>query len=328
MTSPLIVSRTPFRLPLGGGSTDMLSYYSKFGGFIFAVTVDLYMDVLIKATRSDDLINVHYKMFEGVKKVSRVEHPFAREALKVVGLSHGVSISFKADAPAGTGLGSSGACSVALLKGLSRYVGKEMSRREAAEHAFAITQRLGLPDGVQDPYVCALGGFVALRIAKNGTVTVERPRLSPQTVRRLFENSLFYFTGVKRESTGILRAQNVANVLTLKHRIREIGKEIYRAFLKDDLNRFGTLMDEHWEIKKKMSPRISSTFFDNVYVAAKRAGALGGKIMGAGGGGYFMFYCPTRQEKEAVRKALMRFKMREMDLKLDTKGSRTLAFNP
>jgi D-glycero-alpha-D-manno-heptose-7-phosphate kinase len=191
MSSPLILSRVPFRLPLGGGSTDLPSYYRKHGGFIFAAAIDLYMDVLIKQTRSDDLINVHYKSFEGVSAVEEVQHPFAREALKTTGLTKGISISFKADTPAGTGLGSSGACAVALLKGLSRYAGKEMSPRKAATEAFAITRRLGLPDGMQDPYVCAYGGFTVLRIGRDGIVRVERPHIARATIDEFFDRTPF-----------------------------------------------------------------------------------------------------------------------------------------
>lgn len=328
MSSPIILSRTPFRLPLGGGSTDLPSYYRKHGGFIFAVTIDLYMDVLIKPTRSDDLINVHYKSFEGVARVDQIAHPFAREALRMTGLRKSVSISFKADTPAGTGLGSSGACSVALLKGLSRYIGKEMSKKEAAEKSFEITQRLRLPDGVQDPYVCAHGGFVLLDIAKDGTVRVRKPRISRSAVKRFFGNSLFYYTGVARESRPILAAQDEARVLSLKHRTKTIGKEIYRAFHEGDLNRFGELMNDHWQVKKALSGKMTSDLFDEIYTVARRAGALGGKIMGAGGGGYFMFYCPSEKSKRAVQKALARFQMREMSFQLDTKGARTMLITP
>lgn len=328
MSSPIILSRTPFRLSLGGGSTDIPSYYKKHGGFIFAVTIDLYMDVLIKATRSDDLINVHYKSFEGVTSVDEVQHPFAREALKMTGLKQGISISFKADAPAGTGLGSSGACSVALLKGLSRFAGKEMTNEEAAQKSFEMTQTLELPDGVQDPFVCALGGFVVLHIGKNGKVKVEKPRIARSTINRFFQNSLFYYTGIVRESKQILAEQDAKQVLELKHRTKEIGKEIYQAFRAGNLDRFGTLMDEHWHVKKKMSSKMSNPLFNEVYETAKGAGALGGKIMGAGGGGYFMFYCPSKKAKRAVENTLARFKMRKMPFSLDTKGARTKLIVP
>lgn len=323
MTPSIILSRVPFRLPLGGGSTDLPSYYTKHGGFIFAAAINLYMDILIKETRSDDLIHVLYKSSEAVPTVDEVKHKIAREALKMHGVQNKISISFKADTPAGTGLGSSGACAVAVLKGLGAFRGQELSNREAAERSFRLTQTLGWPDGVQDPYACAYGGFIALEIGTDGVVTVRRPRIARETTERFFGQTLFYYTGVMRDSKTILAEQDAARVLELKHRTKEIGRGVYQAFRAGDLNAFGTLMDEHWNIKKSMSDRISSARFDHIYAAAKRAGALGGKIMGAGGGGYFMFYCPSPARVRRVREALRPFGMREMAFALDTKGART-----
>lgn len=330
MSSHIVISRTPFRLPLGGGSTDIPSYYEKYGGFIFGVTINLYMDVFVKEPRSDDLVHVHYKHFEAVPRAEEVSHDIARQALLMRGIKNKIAISFKADTPAGTGLGSSGACAVAVLKGLAVHRGRTLSNREVAEQSFEITRALGLPDGVQDPYVCAHGGFVVLDIEKNGVVHVSKPRIAPETAERFFGNSLFYYTGVVRESKPILAAQDAAKVLELKHRTKEIGQEIYRAFRKGKLDRFGfgELMNEHWHIKKQMSSKMSSGLFDEIYEEARRAGALGGKIIGAGGGGYFMFYCPSEKTKQAVQKALARFKMREMRFALDTKGARTKIVTP
>lgn len=328
MASHIVISRTPFRLPLGGGSTDLPSYYEKYGGFVFGVGINLYMDVFVKEPRSDDLIHVHYKHFEAVPRVEGVSHNIARQALRMQGIKDKIAISFKADTPAGTGLGSSGACAVAVLKGLAVHRGRMLTNLEAAEQSFQLTRALGLPDGVQDPYVCAHGGFVVLDIETNGTVQVSKPRIAPETAERFFGNSLFYYTGVVRESKQILAAQEAEKVLTLKHRIKEIGKEIYRAFRAGELNRFGELMDEHWRVKKAMSSHMTSGFFDEIYAAARRAGALGGKIMGAGGGGYFMLYCPSQKTKQAIRKALAGFKMREMYFSLDTKGARTKVVIP
>ncbi|MDO8619920.1 MAG: galactokinase [bacterium] len=328
MSSPIIISRTPFRLSLGGGSTDLPSYYEKHGGFVFGVAVNLYMDVFVKEPRSDDLVHVHYKHFESVSHAKEVTHDIARQALLMRGLTTKVAISFKADTPAGTGLGSSGACAVAVLKGLALYQNKKLSNREAAEQSFLLTKALGLPDGVQDPYICAEGGFVALTIEKNGKVKVEKPRIAKSTVEEFFANSIFYYTGVVRESKQLLAEQDATKVQELKHRTKDIGREVYKAFRSGKLHHFGKLMDEHWHIKKQMSSKMSTDRFDEIYAEAIRAGALGGKIMGAGGGGYFMFYCPTRKAKRAVQKALGRFKMREMHFEIDTKGARTHIITP
>jgi D-glycero-alpha-D-manno-heptose-7-phosphate kinase len=328
MSFPIIISRVPFRLSLGGGSTDLPSYYEKYGGFVFGAAINLYMDVFVKEPRSDDLIHVHYKHFESVPSVAEVSHDIARQALRMRGVTKKVAVSFKADTPAGTGLGSSGACAVAVLKGLAAYQGKTLSNREAARQSFLLTKALGLPDGMQDPYLCAAGGFTALSIEKSGKVRIVKPRIAASTARQFFGNSLFYYTGVVRESTQILAEQGAAPVLALKHRTKEIGEEIYRAFRSGNLLRFGELMDEHWENKKRMSAKMSNDLFDAIYERAKRAGALGGKIMGAGGGGYFMFYCPSQKAKRAVRKALAQFRMREMLFVLDAKGARTKIITP
>lgn len=322
MPSGIILSRVPFRISLGGGSTDLPSYYERFGGFIFAATVNLYMDVLIKATRSDDGIHVLYKTFEAVSSVDQVKHDLAREALRAAGVEKGVTISFKADTPAGTGLGSSGACSVALAKGLATFAGTDMENEEAAASAFRMTRALGLPDGVQDPYACALGGFAVLDIAKDGTVGVRRPDIASGTIDRFFANTLFLYTGVQRFSAPLLANQDEAKVMELKHRTKEIGVQILDAFQRDDLDRFGRLMDEHWQIKKAMSQRMSNPSFDRIYATARGAGALGGKIMGAGAGGYFMITCPDEITKDRVRQALASCTLREMPLSLDRQGAR------
>src|SRR3989344_4422843 len=277
MSSPVIFSRVPFRIPLGGGSTDLPSYYSKYGGFIFSVAINMYMDLFIKEPRTDDFIHVHYREFEAVRKVEDVKHDLAREALRTLKISNKVAISFKADTPAGTGLGSSGACAVALLKGLHLYkTGKD------------------LPN---------------IRVAK--------------TVKDFFDHTLFFYTGINRYSTPILNTQSEKRVLELKHITKDIGRQIYNAFSDNDLDTFGSLMDEHWKIKKQMSGQMSNPIFDDIYKAAKEAGALGGKIMGAGGGGYFMFYCPSNDAKKRVRRTLIRTNMREMKWNLEKKGART-----
>ena len=319
---PITLCRVPFRIPLGGGSTDLASYYEKYGGFIFGLTINLYMDVLIKKTRSDDLIHVHYKNFEAVTTVSQVQHELAREALKMRGIKSNVAISFKADTPAGTGLGSSGACSVALLKGLAAYNGQSISNLQAAAESFQMTQNLGLPDGVQDPYVCSLGGVVVFDIARDGSIELRRAGIKSTTIKDFFDKTLFYYTGVSRPSKKILTAQNKDKVLQLKHRTKEIGQEIWTSFKKGNLDDFGELMDEHWQIKRSMSNKMTSSIFDEIYDEAKSQGALGGKIMGAGGGGYLMIYSPSQKVKNKVRRALERFNMKEMSFDLDPNGAR------
>lgn len=319
---PIILSRTPFRISLGGGSTDLPSYYEKYGGFIFAVAINLYMDILIKKPASDDNIHMQYMKYEVEASSDSVKHTIGREALKMMGLDKKVLVSFTADTPSGTGLGSSGACSVGLLKALSAYKGNEMSNLEAAEQSFVLTQRLGLPDGKQDPYVCALGGYIVLEIREDGIVEIVKPKIFSKTTGDFFGNSLFFYTGIRRDSEPLLSGQNHEKVLELKHRTKKIGREIYQCFLNGNLDRFGSLMDEHWNIKKSMASGMTNPWIDEVYETAKSAGVLGGKIMGAGGGGYFMFYCSSEENKNAVRLALGKYGMREMDFLPDKKGAR------
>ncbi|MBU2575473.1 galactokinase [Patescibacteria group bacterium] len=322
MERPIILSRTPFRIPLGGGSTDMPSYYEKYGGFIFAVSIDMYMDILIKKPISDDYVHMHYTQYESETSAENIRHTIGREALRMLGVNNKVSISFKADTPAGTGLGSSGACSVSLLKGLSLYKGGGISNVAAAEQSFVLTQNLGLPDGKQDPYACAIGGFSVLEIDKDGRVNVIKPDITNETADSFFENCLFFYTGIHRNSKSLLDIQDEERILNLKHKTKEIGQQIYQCFLRGDLDKFGALLDKHWQVKKEMSSMMSNEWLNEVYEVAKHAGALGGKIMGAGGGGYFMFYCPTKVAKESVRHALQRFNMREMDIHIDEQGAR------
>lgn len=322
MHSPVILSRTPFRLPLGGGSTDLPSYYQKYGGFIFAVTINLYMDLFIKRPVSDDCVHMHYMKSEAVLSADEVKHTIGREALRMLDIKNRVLVFFAADTPSGTGLGSSGACAVGLLKGLSLYKGRKMSNLEAAEQSFVLTQNLGLPDGKQDPYVCALGGFVVLLIDCDGKVVVEKPFINPLVEGRFIENTLFFYTGVRRDSEPILSSQNKKSDFDLKHEIKTIGKDIHRCFLNGDLDRFGELLDEHWNIKKAMSNTMSNESFDAMYHAAKKAGASGGKILGAGGGGYFMFYCRSSDVKNKVRKSLQEFNLREMSFSVERNGAR------
>jgi D-glycero-alpha-D-manno-heptose-7-phosphate kinase len=322
MNSPIILVRVPFRISLGGGSTDLPSYYRKYGGFVFGVTINLYMDILIKSTKSDNLIHVHYRQFETVDHPKKVEHELAREALLALGINNSVAISFKADTPAGTGLGSSGACVVALLKGLSVFAGKKISNKIAAEKSFSITRKLGLPDGPQDPYLCSMGGFTALNISKDGNIKITKPKIEEEISKKFFDNTLFFYTGVKRDSSKILVAQDNKKALELKHKTKSIGLEIYESFKTGDLESFGTLLDDHWRIKREISGQISNPIFDEIYEKAKRAGALGGKIMGAGGGGYFMFYCGSKKVKNNVRQVLKTSRMKEMFFNLDPLGAR------
>lgn len=322
----VLLSKTPFRVSLGGGSTDLPSYYEKYGGFIFAFAVKMYMRILISTPVTDDNVHMQYLKYESQPSADLIKHDIGKKALEMMGIKNNIFISFHSDTPAGTGLGSSGACSVGLLKGLSLYVGNELSNLESAEKSFSLTQSIGLPDGKQDPYVCALGGFVILDISSDGDVSVRRPYIDSAVSDAFFAQTLFLYTNRTRESTSLLAKQSGEKVLALKHITKEIGKEIVTCFESGDLDRFGKLTHEHWRIKREM-PDTTDPWIDSVYEKAYAAGALGGKIIGAGGGGYFMFYCPSVKKKEAVLKVLEKFSLRTIDFTLDTVGARTQMLN-
>lgn len=327
----MIISRTPFRLSLGGGSTDLPSYYSKHGGFIFAVALNLYFDVIIRKIHFDDSIGFRYSQTERVKSWKDLKHEIGRKAFEIVNWNEGVGIdvAFTAEALAGTGLGSSASFTVGLLNALYAFKGQQVEQQDLAEKAFEITQNLGWSDGKQDPYVAALGGFIVLEIAADGKVTILRPKISPATIDLFTKNTTFWYTGEKRRgsSDDILKIQNDRRVLELKHKTKEIGRKILASFESGNLSKFGRLMDEHWQIKREMSGKISGQKFDQLYELAKANGALGGKLIGAGGGGYFIFYCDDSRSKENVISALKKAKLRMIPLGIDYEGTRVSNFH-
>ncbi len=329
----MIITRTPFRIPLGGGSTDLKPYYEKHGGFIFSVTINLYMYVGVNRPPIDDLIRLKYHDSETIKSPHDIKHRLAKAALLRTGIDRMIEISSKADVPNGTGLGSSGTYLVGLLSALHSLKGENVSRRQLAEEAFDITNELGLPDGKQDPYAVSFGNFSTFEIGTDGKVVVSNTDISKETQKRFEKQTLLFYTGVTRPSANLLKEQhqkikrNEGEALELKHQIKRIGKEIHHAFEKDDLDTFGHLMDEHWNLKKSMSHKMSNDVFDEVYKKAKKAGAFGGKILGAGGGGFFLIYAPEGAES-GVREVFEKYEMREVPIRVDSGGTQTLVNRP
>lgn len=320
----MLISRTPLRISLGGGGTDVPSYCSKYGGFIFGCAIKMYVDIFIRRpwVGVSEKIELQYLKFESVDTVEEVQHTIGREVLRLTGINRSINIYFKSDAPAGTGLGSSGSCAVGLLGGLWKFVGVSKKQEELAEESFHITQRLALPDGKQDPYLAALGGFTVLEISEDQVVQWHHPEISPETIQRFLENSVFFYTGVIRDSVNVLRDQDNYRALELKHRTKTIGRQILKAFQSGNLNDFGHLMHEHWIVKREMSDRISSSIFNRIYDKARQNGALGGKLIGAGGGGYFIFYCIDQSAKHRLVTAMSDVGFKEVSLDIDHQGIR------
>ncbi len=326
----MIITRTPFRITLGGGGTDLPAYYSRYGGFIFAAAIDKYMFINLNRPIVDDLVRVKYTRSEIVPHREELQHEIAREALHLAGIDRAVEIVSMADVPAGTGLGSSSCYAVGLLNALHTMKRKPIGFRELAEEACRLEiEILGKPIGKQDQYMASFGGLTVLEIARDGTVEVSPAEISDSVLDELQRNLLVFYTGTERSSLDILSEQSrgVATaqqiVVESLHAIKEMGYQILEMIEKGNLTDFGLALDKHWQAKKKLSSRVSNPAFDQIYRLAKENGALGGKISGAGGGGFFVFYAENRHNE--LRRALQAAGLREMRCRFDFEGTKVMA---
>ena len=326
----MILTRAPLRIALGGGGTDLPSYYSRHGGFVLSAAINKYVYVCVNRPSSDDLIRVKYSRSEEVEDVTAIQHDLVRAALEVLGITSNIEIASMADVSAGTGLGSSSSYLVALLTALHELKRERLGRESLAELAFEIEMKLaGHPVGKQDQYLASLGGLTCLEIDRNGNVSDEPLLLSLASREELNSRVLLFFTGISRTADAILHQQqqdsNNGNgtVLDSLHVTKEIGLRVKEALEQGDLDEFGRLMHEHWENKKRRSSRISEGRVDRWYGLARDAGALGGKLVGAGGGGFLMLYCPNGS-KPAVREALSAEGLRELPYAFDFDGAKVL----
>ena len=279
----LIITRTPFRLSLGGGGTDLPSYYSKKGGFFVSGALNKYVHITVNPRFEEDSIRVSYSMTEIVKDAGELKHPIVREALDAVGIKTGIEIVSVADAPAATGLGSSGSFSVGLLRALHAYLREERTSQYVAEEACNINMnRLKQPSGKQDEYVAAFGGIRAYSIDIDGEVKVEPLRLSTNTLAELEANVMMFYTGITRSSTTVLSKQKSAiehdRGVEKMDRIKSIGYKVRDAIAAGDLTKFGELLDEHWKVKRGITTAMSDSRIDAWYRVARQNGALGGKL--------------------------------------------------
>lgn len=325
----MIVTRTPFRITLGGGGTDLPSFYREYGGFILAVAIDKYMFLSVNTPIVDDKIRVRYTHSEMVDHVHEVQHTTAREALRHFGITSGIEIVSIADIPAGTGVGSSSSYLVGLLNALHVLFQDQATPQRLAEEACHIElEVLKKPIGKQDQYMAAFGGLTALDIKQDGRVGVTRLGLDVDLLESLEHNILMFFTNEMRDATAILKNQDDATrtkdrtVVTSLREIKDIGLEIRDAILRGNLRRFGELLDAHWESKKRLSQGVSNPRIDAWYELAKSNGAIGGKISGAGGGGFLMLYC--EENKARLREAMRAAGLRELKFRFDFEGSKVV----
>jgi D-glycero-alpha-D-manno-heptose-7-phosphate kinase len=325
----VIITRSPLRLPLGGGGTDLPSYYERFGGFLIAAAIDKYVYINLHQTFAQELI-IKYSELERVGSVDEVRHPIIREALRLVGTDRPhLEIASMADIPAGTGLGSSGSFTTALLKALHTYCKNLVHPAELAAQACEIElEKLGEPIGKQDQYISAYGGITCFRFEPDGKVEAWPLRLSPETLLNLEDNLLLMFTGYSRSASEILKEQHTksqqddAEMLQNLHFVKELGLCSQKALESGCLEKFADLMNQHWEHKKKRSKSMSNSRIDEWYDLARKNGALGGKLIGAGGGGFLLFYC---EDKKRCRHVLMEAGMREVRFRFDFEGTRIIA---
>ena len=325
----MIITRTPFRITLGGGGTDLPSYYEKHGGFIFSFALNKYMFITVKRPFADKLIRLKYNISETVEKVSDLKHDIARETLTMLNIKDSIDVVSMADIPAGSGMGSSSSYTVGLLNALHTMKREYLPLQELAEEACEIEMyRLNKPMGKQDQYLAAFGGFTVLEIDKDGKVNVKRAKVSDSTIDGLRTNLMSFYTGVQRKNVGILAQQDKATVdkkktvLDSLHYIKDSGYKILDIVESGNISELGNMFDEHWKYKKQLAKGITNPQFDEIYDIAMKNGALGGKISGAGGGGFFLFYCENNHAK--LRKAMTDAGLKEMRFDFDHEGTKVL----
>jgi D-glycero-alpha-D-manno-heptose-7-phosphate kinase len=323
----MIIVRTPMRIALGGGGTDLPSYYQEHGGFVLSAAISKYIYIGINRTFTDDYF-LKYSQLERVKHLDEIKHPLIREALRRHDLGPALEIVSLADIPSGTGLGSSGAFTVGLLRALYAFKREHVTASAVAEEACHIEiDVLKSNVGKQDQYVAAFGGLISMEFARDGAVRVSPLAISNPTLHDLEERLLMFFTGYSRDASAILEHQNqesktgASSMLDNLHFTKALGLRIKAALEAGDVLAFAGLMREHWEWKRKRSPGMSNPRIDRWYEVGMNNGALGGKLVGAGGGGFLLFYADKPQ---ALRAAMAAEGLSEVRFSFDHDGAQLL----
>jgi D-glycero-alpha-D-manno-heptose-7-phosphate kinase len=324
----MIITRSPLRISLGGGGTDLPSYYREHGGFVLAAAIDKHVYITVHEPFADQII-LKYSQMEVVQTGDQLKHPIVREALKLVGVHGRIEIASMSDIPAGTGLGSSGSFTTALLRALHELRHDSPQPEMLAEEACHLEiDLLKEPIGKQDQYIASFGGITAFTIHPDGEVDVARLKLAAETLANLEDNLMLFFTGFTRSAAGILRDQDVRSRMNDQAMLdnlsftKQLGYESKAALEASNLSEFAHLMNVHWEHKRRRSPDMSNQAIDDYYCLARRSGALGGKLIGAGGGGFLMLYT---EDKTRLRRVMTEAGLREVRLKFDFDGTRVVA---
>jgi D-glycero-alpha-D-manno-heptose-7-phosphate kinase len=324
----VIITRSPLRITFGGGGTDLPSYYQPFGGFVISAAIDRYVYVTVTRPFTPS-IHLKYSDIEHVMAVDEIRHPIIREALRMQNLrTPQIEITTLADLPAGTGLGSSGSFTTALIRALYAHRRRLLHSSEVARLACEIEiDRLQEPVGKQDQYIAAYGGITCFDFRADGSVDACPLAISMETLWDLEDNLLLFFTGFSRSASTILSEQKVRSqrddeeMLANLHYVKELGYRSQRALESGDCRLFGDLMHEHWEHKKRRSAQMSNPQIDQWYELGRANGAIGGKLVGAGGGGFLLFYT---EDRKRLRQAMAQAGLEEVRFRFDFEGTKVL----
>ncbi len=320
----MIVVRTPLRISFLGGGTDFPDYYRNHGGLVLSTAIDKYIYVIVKQS-FDNMIYVNYSRKEIVENVDEIQHELVREAMQITGVKRGVEITTLADVPSsGTGLGSSSTVTVGLLQALYSYSGKLVTAETLARNACEIEiGRCKKPIGMQDQYIAAYGGFREISFEKDDVVTVSKLGVNDELIRRLNRNMMLFYTNITRPSESILveQRENISEREDSLAGLRELAVQARDCLKNGDLSEFGNMLHNGWELKRGLASGVSNQNLDDLYNASRKAGAIGGKIAGAGGGGFLLLYAPLAAQ-DNVRNALS--SLRELPFLFERDGSRVV----
>ena len=322
----MIITRTPFRISFVGGGSDIEDFYKHSQGAVLSATINQFMYIYTHNFFDEDKIRIRYSQIETILDINKIKHPIVREVLKKFKIKGALEISSNADIPAKTGLGSSSSFTVGLLHNLYTKFGKYVTKDQLAQEACHIEiSKLKEPIGKQDQYAAAFGGLNVIKFNPSGSVGVEPVHLTKDTYKTLQRNLLMFYTGMQRDASSILTEQkrNIRskNRFEILKKMVELVWELRDALYDGNLNEFGCILHKNWLLKKKLASKISNEKINNLYKKALKNGAVGGKLLGAGGGGFLLFYCDEKH-RERLRKAMS--SLRELKFKFDNEGSKLL----
>lgn len=323
----MIISKTPLRMSFVGGGSDLPVFYRKYGGAVVSTAIDKFVYIWLNK-KFDNRIRISYSKTEEPKTVERIKHPLVRESLKMLGIEGGIEIASIADIPAkGSGLGSSSSYTVGLLHALHAYMGQFASAEQLAKESCEIEiERCGDPIGKQDQYAAAFGGFNFIEFYPDDSVSVEPIICKADTMQRLQDNILVFYTGITRSASELLKTQQrVVAAEKPKQKVLmqmvKLARQLKAELQKNHLDAFGEIIHENWELKRSLSPGISTGPIDDWYNRGRHAGAVGGKLLGAGNGGFMMFYAP-QERHEAIRRELK--ELRPIEFRFEQQGSKII----